>query len=189
MNGRAVGLRPAIYPVKGVSITVQAAGWPGALRTPIRYLENRHRTPTEQRRQMDLLQEMNRMHLAERGGDTLLESRIESLDHLTFWLRRVTTHRCIDRFRRTAPRPVLVDEFPDHATADAAPDVLLDASIQRLVAELPPNARAVMLLRYQEDLDPSEIATALDMSVNTVKSHLRRSVETLREKLGVKESA
>ncbi|MFO1055805.1 MAG: D-amino acid dehydrogenase [Dongiaceae bacterium] len=32
---RQVGLRPAIYPVKGVSITVKSAGWPGALRTPV----------------------------------------------------------------------------------------------------------------------------------------------------------
>jgi D-amino-acid dehydrogenase len=32
---RQVGVRPAIYPVKGVSITVQSAGWPAALRTPI----------------------------------------------------------------------------------------------------------------------------------------------------------
>ena len=37
-----------------------------------------------------------------------------------------------------------------------------------------------MLLRFQEDLDPSEIAGVLDMSVNTVKSHLRRSVDWMR---------
>ena len=43
-----------------------------------------------------------------------------------------------------------------------------------------PDARAVMLLRYQEDLDPSDIARALGMSVNTVKSHVRRSLDWLR---------
>jgi RNA polymerase sigma-70 factor (ECF subfamily) len=116
-------------------------------------------------------------------------SRIESPAHLMFWLRRVTTHRCIDRLRRPVSREATVEHFPEHAASDAMRDVLLDARIQRLVAELPTNARAVMLLRYQEDLDPSEIATVLEISVNTVKSHLRRSVETLREKLGVKEQA
>jgi RNA polymerase sigma-70 factor (ECF subfamily) len=37
------------------------------------------------------------------------------------------------------------------------------------------------LLRYQEDLDPTEIAESLDMPINTVKSHLKRSLATLRE--------
>jgi RNA polymerase sigma-70 factor (ECF subfamily) len=41
----------------------------------------------------------------------------------------------------------------------------------------------VVLLRYQEDLEPGEIAKVLDMPINTVKSHLRRSLATLREKL------
>jgi RNA polymerase sigma-70 factor (ECF subfamily) len=41
----------------------------------------------------------------------------------------------------------------------------------------------VMLLRYQEDLDPSEIADALNMPLNTVKSHLRRSLALLRARL------
>ena len=46
-----------------------------------------------------------------------------------------------------------------------------------------PDARAVMLLRYQEDLDPVEIARTLDMSINTVKSHLKRSLTTLRARV------
>jgi DNA-directed RNA polymerase specialized sigma24 family protein len=40
-----------------------------------------------------------------------------------------------------------------------------------------------MLLRFQEDLDPADIAVVLAMSVNTVKSHLRRSLEWLRAEL------
>jgi RNA polymerase sigma-70 factor (ECF subfamily) len=51
-----------------------------------------------------------------------------------------------------------------------------------LLSQLPPAARAVMTLRYQEDLDPQEIAHTLDMSINTVKSHLKRSLEALRQR-------
>jgi RNA polymerase sigma-70 factor (ECF subfamily) len=40
-----------------------------------------------------------------------------------------------------------------------------------------------MVLRYQEDLDPSEIAETLSMPLGTVKSHLQRSLALLREKL------
>jgi RNA polymerase sigma-70 factor (ECF subfamily) len=54
------------------------------------------------------------------------------------------------------------------------------------VASLPENARVVMILRYQEDLDPMDIAQALDMPIATVKSHLQRSLALLREKLSDK---
>jgi RNA polymerase sigma-70 factor (ECF subfamily) len=62
-------------------------------------------------------------------------------------------------------------------------DHLAIAQIHRLLPELAPEARAVLLLRYQEDLVPSEIATMLAIPVNTVKSHLRRSLEWLRAQL------
>jgi DNA-directed RNA polymerase specialized sigma24 family protein len=39
------------------------------------------------------------------------------------------------------------------------------------------------VLRYQEDLDPAEICQLLEMPLNTVKSHLRRALEVLRERL------
>ena len=41
----------------------------------------------------------------------------------------------------------------------------------------------VVVLRYQEEMDPTEIAEPLNMPVNTVKSHLRRSIAALRESL------
>jgi RNA polymerase sigma-70 factor (ECF subfamily) len=41
----------------------------------------------------------------------------------------------------------------------------------------------VVLLRYQEDLDPSDIAGMLNMPISTVKSHLHRSLALLRGRL------
>jgi RNA polymerase sigma-70 factor, ECF subfamily len=56
----------------------------------------------------------------------------------------------------------------------------MESRLRTLVASLTPAARAVVVLRYQEDLDPTEIAQTLKMSLNTVKSHLKRSLATLR---------
>ena len=42
----------------------------------------------------------------------------------------------------------------------------------------------VVILRYQEDLGPEEIAATLDIPVRTVKAHLHRALELLREKDG-----
>jgi RNA polymerase sigma-70 factor (ECF subfamily) len=112
-------------------------------------------------------------------------AQIESAAHLKHWLLRAISHRCIDRQRREKRRPRLVSidtmhELADGAAADATGDPLAGARLRRMLLELAPDARAVLLLRFQEDLDPTEIAGALGMSVNTVKSHMRRSLERLR---------
>jgi len=60
---------------------------------------------------------------------------------------------------------------------------MLSDTLSRMVDTLPEKARMVVILRYQEDLEPAEIARALGMPINTVKSHLRRSLALLRDKL------
>ena len=55
--------------------------------------------------------------------------------------------------------------------------------MRELLLELAPDARAVMLLRFQEDQDLAEIATVLAIPLSTVKSHLRRSLDRLRAQL------
>jgi len=55
--------------------------------------------------------------------------------------------------------------------------------LRDLVGELPEKARMVVVLRYQEDLLPAEIAELLEMPVSTVKSHLHRSLALLRGRL------
>ena len=109
---------------------------------------------------------------------------MKSSAHLTYWLRKVTGHRCIDQTRRLKVRPqISLEDVPEPAGATSTSDPLLSEALRRVVATLPEKARRVVLLRYQEDLEPTEIAEVLKMPVNTVKSHLRRSLATLREKL------
>jgi RNA polymerase sigma-70 factor (ECF subfamily) len=109
---------------------------------------------------------------------------IKSPVHLVFWLRKVAGHRCLDQARRQKLRPqVALDQIPEPAIEMIVGDVAMSATLKRLIADLPEKARLVLVLRYQEDLEPLEIARTLNMPVNTVKSHLRRSLLALREKL------
>jgi RNA polymerase sigma-70 factor, ECF subfamily len=112
-------------------------------------------------------------------------SSVESPAHLAFWLRRVTLNRAIDRLRRE-PRQTVPLEDASSLVIDATEqrDPLLQRRLRALLGQLPPAPRAVLLLRYQEDLNPNEIARTLNMSINTVKSHLKRSLATLRERIG-----
>ena len=111
--------------------------------------------------------------------------QIDSTPHLVSWLRRVAVHRCIDRFRKRRFESVYDAAAMEPSAHDRPRDVLFDERVRREIHELPSHARAVMILRFQEDLDPRDIAEALGMPVNTVKSHIRRSVDVLRERLGV----
>jgi RNA polymerase sigma-70 factor (ECF subfamily) len=110
---------------------------------------------------------------------------LASASHLMFWLRKVTLHRAIDRLRalrtHTAAPLTEVDRLISE-TPDADP--LLSTRLAQLIGQLPSAPRAVLLLRYQEDLDPTQIARTLGMPVNTVKSHLKRSLSLLRERFG-----
>ena len=109
---------------------------------------------------------------------------IQSPEHLVFWLRKVASRRCIDQTRRRAFWPKFgLDEVPEPPAKIRQSDPLLSRALAKLVASLPEKARMVVVLRYQEDLDPSDIAQVLEMPVATVKSHLQRSLEMLREKL------
>jgi len=110
--------------------------------------------------------------------------RVESAEHARFWLRQATVRRSIDEARRRKRRPQLaLDQVAEPAAAPFGRDPMLGEALRRLIAALPEAPRMAMVLRYQEDLDPPEIARVLDMPVATVKSHLHRSLTLLREKL------
>jgi RNA polymerase sigma-70 factor, ECF subfamily len=109
-------------------------------------------------------------------------AQVTGPSHVLHWLLRTVSHRSIDRLRarERAPRLVPIDTDHEPAGSDDAADPLWARRLQGLLLQLPAAPRAVVALRFQEDLEPTEIADVLDMPVNTVKSHLRRSLEWLR---------
>ncbi len=109
---------------------------------------------------------------------------IESEAHLLFWLRQVTTRRCIDATRRSRLKPVSLEDAGELRAAEKRSDALMDRKLKSLIEQLPEIQRAVVTLRYQEDLDPSDICRIVNLPVNTVKSHLHRALQALRRKLG-----
>ena len=108
---------------------------------------------------------------------------IESSAHLASWLRRTTFHRAVDSLRRRRRRPATEPLDETAAVVDGTAgfgDPLLARRLVSLLSTLAPVPRLVLLLRFQEDLDPSDIARELGLPLNTVKSHLKRSLERLR---------
>jgi RNA polymerase sigma-70 factor (ECF subfamily) len=111
-------------------------------------------------------------------------STLESPEHILFWLRKVTTHRALDVARRRQRRPMVsLEDAPEPVAVTAPGDPMLGAALRKLIAALPAKARMVVVLRYQEDLDPTEIASILGIPIGTVKSQLQRALMLLRGKL------
>ena len=111
--------------------------------------------------------------------------RLESEQHVTAWLRRVTCHRATDALRKREARGGTYWSEPDEDALPmpepSAPSPLMNR-IERLLFTLPPAQRAVIILRYQEDMEPEDIAIELAMPLATVRSHLQRGLKLLRSK-------
>lgn len=101
------------------------------------------------------------------------------------YLRRImiNTHRSWwrARWRRETPAAVL----PERASGeDIADRQTLGALVRQALAGLPRQQRAVLVLRYCEDLPEAEVAGLLGCTVGTVKTHAHRGLGSLRELLG-----
>lgn len=115
-------------------------------------------------------------------------SQFQSPQHLVFWLRKVTSNLCIDWIRRRkSGHHASLEDLTKFEISDREDDLFQSRRLQRLIATLPEKQRLIITLRFQEDLEPSEIAEILEMPVNTVKSQLQRAIAILREKLQVLE--
>jgi RNA polymerase sigma-70 factor (sigma-E family) len=108
--------------------------------------------------------------------------RLDTSADLDAYLRRimVNTHRSWwrARWRREAPAAVLPESV---CGDDLAERQAVGAVVREALARLP---RAVLVLRYCEDLSEASVAELLGCSVGTVKAHAHRGLRTLRERLG-----
>lgn len=111
--------------------------------------------------------------------------KIENAEHARHWLRRVTMSRSADALRRRRVRGMDLWMEMDEANGAYKADEKsspLGARLEHLLMTLPEAQRSALLLRYQEDMLPEEIAAAMDAPVATVKSNLQRGLKLLRAK-------
>jgi RNA polymerase sigma-70 factor, ECF subfamily len=99
------------------------------------------------------------------------------------WLHRIVVNRAIDAARSRALRHEVAAAPIEAAAADEPPEPLSD-ELTTALAELGPEHRAVVALRYLLDYTPGEIAGLLELPRGTVNSRLRRALDRLAELLG-----
>ena len=96
------------------------------------------------------------------------------------WLHRIVVNRAIDwtRARKLRAEVELGDYIP------APPEPELNGDALGRIAELSPEHRAVVVLRYVLEYTPGEIAELLELPRGTVNSRLRRGLDALGKSLG-----
>lgn len=103
------------------------------------------------------------------------------------WFHRIVANRSIDWARARAARHEVAAELVDPALGASGPpeiDPFQRAQLLGALADLPPEQRAVVCLRYLFDYTPGEIAGILDLPRGTINSRMRRALDRLAADLG-----
>jgi len=105
-------------------------------------------------------------------------------EHPEAYARRVVVNLAKDRWRSLGRRPAELPLEVDPEIDQRATSVLLDRDqLVQAAQQLPPGQRAVLVLRYFDDLSVEDTAAALGCSTGTVKSQTSRALENLRAAL------
>jgi len=107
---------------------------------------------------------------------------------LLTWMRRVTTHHCLDMLKKKAP--IYTDTVPDHADErDSVVQSLIKreatteigAEVSAAMARLPERQRTALTLSYYEELSQKEGARIMEISESAYESLLVRARKALRQ--------
>lgn len=107
-----------------------------------------------------------------------------AFDH---WLHSLVAHACIDLVRKRRRRVVEVELAPIHdpPTFDDAARIADRDQLDRALARLEPEARAVVVLHYYLDLPLERVARLLGIPIGTAKSRLHRSLGAMRSTMAI----
>ncbi len=109
--------------------------------------------------------------------------RISKMGFPEAYVRRMLANTLVSSRRRAWIGEQPWDKLPETADASAEVPVLDRSLIWPLVCALPDRQRAVIVLRYYEDLSEAQIADALGCAVGTVKSQSSAAIGALRRAL------
>ncbi|MDH6519187.1 RNA polymerase sigma-70 factor (sigma-E family) [Streptomyces sp. SAI-208] len=107
--------------------------------------------------------------------------RVSRSDNPEAYVRRMLVTCNSDRFRKRRVKESLTDAPPERAGRDEAVARVDERGVlMAALAQLPPRQRAVVVMRYWEDLSEAEAAEVLGCSQGTVKSQASKGLAKLR---------
>ena len=111
---------------------------------------------------------------------------------LSTWLHRITVNECFRKKRKQDPAQVSIEDIDIPSPQDSQEDSVITkeeyAELMKAMNDLDHKHRAVLVLRYFNELSYDEIAQAMDIPLGTVKSRIFQALGTLKTKLQVEAS-
>lgn len=109
--------------------------------------------------------------------------RWDSIDEPMSYVRRIMANQRLTLWRRVGAHELITGLLPERSTPDSSSTLVQRAELLEALRRLPHRIRAVLVLRYWEDVSEAETAQILGCSVGTVKSQASRGLARLREVL------
>ena len=109
--------------------------------------------------------------------------RVRATGNPEAYLRRMLVNQRTTWWRRRRPTEYAVDAVPEISVQDGVASLAQRDELWRALHRLPPRMRAVLVLRYWEDMSETDAAAVLGCAVGTVKSLASRGLQRLRSVL------
>jgi RNA polymerase sigma-70 factor (sigma-E family) len=116
-------------------------------------------------------------------------ARVQRADSPTAYVRRILVTSHTSWRRRMSTSEQVIETIPDRPGDDLQARQATSDLVRTALAELSPRVRAVVVLRWFEDLTEVETARVLGCSTSTVSTHAARGLATLRRHLDAVETA
>ena len=102
------------------------------------------------------------------------------------WLLAITRNKIVDHYRASGRVADPVDEVPEEVQQDYAVEGTVDrVLLADEIARLGEPQKRILELCFYQDMTHAQVASLLDLPLGTVKSHIRRSLARLRDRLEV----
>jgi RNA polymerase sigma-70 factor, ECF subfamily len=116
--------------------------------------------------------------------------KIDLQKNFRAWLYKIATNTAYDRLRKKKLRPELflddintIETMEDESAYDRIEGIENKKVIEEALQKIKPGYKSILLLFYKEELSYEEIAEALSIPLNTVKSHIFRAKKSLKNEL------
>jgi RNA polymerase sigma-70 factor (sigma-E family) len=113
--------------------------------------------------------------------------RVQRRDNVSAYVHKTLVNAYIDHTRRPSRREHATDTPPDHVgngDPESSTGPLMRHRLISALADVPPMQRAVLVLRFWDDLSIAQVADVLNCSIGNVKSQTSRGLDRLRTVLG-----
>ena len=113
--------------------------------------------------------------------------RIRDRESVDAYVRRIMINTRTSWWRKRKVDEYASETLPEHPGRDATADADLHDALWKALAALPRKQRAMVVLRYYEDLSEAETAAIVGVTVGTVKSTVSRALAKLRDDAGLRD--